>query len=133
MRAPGRASTDASTLRVAVVAMLGVFSIVNWQALMAPVALDLIVAKVTAPLGVAMLGAVAVLTLLYLLFLVWLETKALLQFGRADSRAETERSMRDIVARLEHVEQALKDEVGRVSDLLTAQVNRTEPHVKRAG
>ena len=121
------------TLWVAVVAMLGVFSIVNWQALMAPVALDLIVAKVTAPLGVAMLGAVAVLTLLYLLFLVWLETKALLQFGRADSRAETERSMRDIVARLEHVEQALKDEVGRVSDLLTAQVNRTEPHVKRAG
>jgi len=121
------------TLWVAVVAMLGVFSIVNWQALMAPVALDLIVAKVTAPLGVAMLGAVAVLTLLYLLFLVWLETKALLQFGRADSRAETERSMRDIVARLEHVEQALKDEVGRVSDLLTAQVNRPEPHVKRAG
>jgi len=121
------------TLWVAVVAMLGVFSIVNWQALMAPVALDFIVAQVTAPLGVAMLGAVAVLTLLYLLFLVWLETKALLQFGRADSRAETERSMRDIVARLEHVEQALKDEVGRVSDLLTAQVNRTEPHVKRAG
>ena len=121
------------TLWVAVVAMLGVFSIVNWQALMAPVALDFIVAQVAAPLGVAMLGAVAVLTLLYLLFLVWLETKALLQFGRADSRAETERSMRDIVARLEHVEQALKDEVGRVSDLLTAQVNRPEPHVKRAG
>jgi len=121
------------TLWVAVVAMLGVFSIVNWQALMAPVALDFIVAQVTAPLGVAMLGAVAVLTLLYLLFLVWLETKALLQFGRADSRAETERSMRDIVARLEHVEQALKDEVGRVSDLLPAQVNRPEPHVKRAG
>ena len=121
------------TLWVAVAAMLGVFSIVNWQALMAPVALDFIVAQVAAPLGVAMLGAVAVLTLLYLLFLVWLETKALLQFGRADSRAETERSMRDIVARLEHVEQALKDEVGRVSDLLTAQVNRPEPHVKRAG
>ena len=121
------------TLWVAVVAMLGVFSIVNWQALMAPVALDFIVAQATAPFGVAMLGAVAVLTLLYLLFLVWLETKALLQFGRADSRAETERSMRDIVARLEHVEQALKDEVGRVSDLLTAQVNGPEPHVKRAG
>ena len=121
------------TLWVAVVAMLGVFSIVNWQALMAPVALDFIMAQVTAPLGVAMLGAVAVLTLLYLLFLVWLETKALLQFGRADSRAETERSMRDIVARLETVEQALKDDVGRVSDLLTAQVNRPEPHVKRAG
>src|SRR3970282_780147 len=105
------------TLWVAVAAMLGVFSIVNWQALMAPVALDFIVAQVTAPLGVAMLGAIAVLTLLYLLFLVWLETKALLQIGRSGPGAETDGSMRNVVARLEHLEQALRDEVGRLSDM----------------
>lgn len=121
------------TLWIAVVAAVGAFSVVNWHVLMAPVALDFIVAQVTAPLGVAMLGAMAVLTLLYLLFLVWLETKALLQIGRSGSRAETEGSMRDVVARLEHVEQALKDEVGRVSDLLTAHVDRPGPDFRRAG
>ena len=37
---------------------VGAFSVVNWHVLMAPVGLDFIVAQVTAPLGVAMLGAV---------------------------------------------------------------------------
>jgi hypothetical protein len=41
--------------------------------------------------------------------------------------------MRDVIARLEHLEQALKDEGARVSDTLTAQVNRLEPHINRAG
>lgn len=120
-------------LWIVVVAAVGAFSVVNWQVLMAPVALDFIVAQVTAPLGVAMLGAIAVLTLLYLLFLVWLETKALLQIGRSGPRAETDGSMRNVVARLEHLEQALRDEVGRLSDMLTAQVNRPEPHINHAG
>jgi hypothetical protein len=113
---------------IAVIAVVGTFSLVNWRALLTPVALDFVIAQVTAPLGVTMLGAMVILTLLFLFFLVWLETKALLRIGPAGGRAEA-RELSDVNARLGHVEQVLKEEVTRAIDALTAQVDRLERHV----
>lgn len=140
------------------VAAGSVFTIVNWQVLTAQTAINLLVAQVTAPLGLVMLGAMAALTLLYLLFLLWVETKALIQIGRVNPRAaaepastpmtefrtdlerqlgelrtETAESTRNVIARLEHVEQVVKDEVDRASHTLMSHVDRLEPHVSRAG
>jgi len=139
-----------------VAAAVGTFSVVNWQVLTARTQIDLLVAQITAPLGLVMLGGMAALALLFLLFLVWLETKALIQIGRtsrqapvepsgamiAELRTELERhlsglrgesseAMRNIVARLEHMEQVVKDEVEHSRHALTAHVDRLEPHIKR--
>jgi hypothetical protein len=116
---------------IVVIAIVGAFSLMNWRALMAPVALDFIIAQVTAPLGIAMLGAMVVLTLLYLFFLVWLETKALLRIGRAGGAGDP-KAMSDVNARLEHVEQVLTDDVSRAIDALTAQVDRLERQISRS-
>lgn len=61
---------------VLVVAIVAAFAVANWAALAAPTSINLVLAEVTAPLGLTMLGGVMGLTLLFLLFVVRLETKA---------------------------------------------------------
>lgn len=117
-----------------VVAATGTFVVANGQVLMAQTAISLIVAEVTAPLGLVMLGAMAVLALLCLIFVVWLETRALLQVGRlgrsttgepgrdvltalqahldrqfGDLKSQTSASTDNLFSRLDHVEQVVRD------------------------
>lgn len=119
-----------------VVAVLVVFAFANWGILNAPTTISLIFADVTAPLGLTMLGAMVGLTLLFLVFLVWLETKTLTGMGRrhpppesvgppiAELRADLERqfsglriesqeSMRSVVDRLEALERVVKEGIER--------------------
>lgn len=117
-----------------VVVIIGSFVAVNWQVLSAQTSVDFVVAQVTAPLGLLMVGAMAALALLGLLFVVWLETRALLQLGRAgrdaqaaaaldalaglrtdldrqlgDLKAQTGTSADNLFARLDHLEQMVRD------------------------
>lgn len=120
-----------------VVAVLAAFVVANWPALAAQTTVHLILTTVTAPLGLIMLGVVLGLSVLFLVFLVWLETRAIVELGRAGRqatavstdalashlttleqqvsglRAETGDAVRDLVERLAHVEQVVKEEVGR--------------------
>lgn len=107
---------------------IGAFTWANWQVLTARTAVDFGVAQFTAPLGLALLGAMAALALFFLLFLVWIETTALIQLGRANRRATVEPAAatmdefrldleRSMSARLEQVEQVVKDAVTRLEHL----------------
>ncbi|MGQ0736509.1 MAG: hypothetical protein ACT4QD_23005 [Acidobacteriota bacterium] len=116
--------------------VVGTFTFVNWEILTARTALNLLVAQMTAPLGLVMLGGLVALTFVYLVFLVWLETKAMLQIGKrrtsgenatatatlADLRSaldqhfeslknETSESLRRVVSRLERVEERMTDRI----------------------
>jgi hypothetical protein len=122
---------------VLVVGAVAIFAIANWHVLAATTTIHLLVADVTAPLGLTMLGAMVGLTLLFLLFLVWLETRALIGLdreGRAHLagspaigdlrsdidrdfsalRAETSASIRSVLARLDDLERTVKHEVDGV-------------------
>ncbi|MDH4063731.1 MAG: hypothetical protein OEW19_04970 [Acidobacteriota bacterium] len=66
-----------------IVAVIAVFAVANWQVLMAPTTITLLITEVTAPLGLTLLGVIAGLALLFLVFLVWLETRALVELGYA--------------------------------------------------
>jgi uncharacterized integral membrane protein len=116
-----------------VVAVLAVFAFANWGVLTAAATISLIFADVTAPLGLTLLGAMVGLTLLFLVFLVWLETKTLTGMGRARHlpqesvgapiaelradlerqfsglRTESQESMRTVVDRLEALERVVKE------------------------
>lgn len=131
---------------VLVVAIVAAFAVANWAALAAPTSINLVLAEVTAPLGLTMLGAVLGLTLLFLLFVVWLETKALVGIGRAGRqshetaglpigelrgelnrefsgfRTETSESMRTVIARLDTLERVVKDELERTNQALTSSL-----------
>jgi hypothetical protein len=135
-----------------VAAIVALFTIANWSVLTAPTTISLIVTEVSGPLGLMMLGMMAGLTLLFLIFLLWVETKAIVQMPKAGARpggegtaaqaaeirtelerqlgglrADSEHASKAVLARLDRVEQTVRDEVGRVGQHLAAQPGRSEP------
>lgn len=70
---------------VVILLAVGLFTALNWTAFTAPVPLSLGFRTVEAPLGMILLGVIVGLSVLYLLFLTWLETSALLE-GRRHAR-----------------------------------------------
>ncbi len=65
-----------------VLALVGVFAALNWNEFTRPSSLSLGLTRVEAPLGVILLSLIVLLSLLYLLFTIGLETAALLEVKR---------------------------------------------------
>lgn len=82
-----------------------IFAAINWEAFTAPTTLSLIFASVEAPLGLILLAIVGVLTLLFLLYVVYLQSSVLV---------ESRRNARELQAQRELAEQA---EVSRINQL----------------
>ncbi|MFQ6759221.1 MAG: LapA family protein [Deltaproteobacteria bacterium] len=77
------------------VAAIAVFTALNWSAFMAPATLSLGVANVQAPLGLVMLGLVAFLAALFLVFVVYLQTSVLLEARRHARELQANRELAD--------------------------------------
>jgi hypothetical protein len=78
--------------------VLGVFlafMVLNWPTIMAPTTLNLGLAEVNAPLGLVMLGMLAVLATLFLIFTVYLQTSVLLEARRHAKELQTNRELAD--------------------------------------
>jgi uncharacterized integral membrane protein len=84
---------------------LALFTVANWQAFTTPTTLSLIAATVEAPLGLILLGVVVLLTALFLIYVVYLQSSALL---------ETRRHARELQAQRELTEHA---EISRINEL----------------
>ena len=78
-----------------VLALFLVFMILNWATIMAPTTLNLAVAEVNAPLGLVMLGILAVLTAVFLTFIVYLQTSVLFEARRHAKELQTNRELAD--------------------------------------
>lgn len=77
------------------VVAIAVFTALNWNAIMAPATLSLGVANVQAPLGLVMLGLVAFLAALFLVFVVYLQTSVLLEARRHARELQANRELAD--------------------------------------
>lgn len=69
------------------------FTALNWSAFMTPTTLSLGVADVQAPLGLVMLGMVAFLAALFLVFVVYLQTSVLLEARRHARELQANREL----------------------------------------
>jgi hypothetical protein len=78
-----------------VLVAIGVFAALNWNVIMMPTTLSLGVAVVEAPLGLVMLGILAFLTALFLVFVVYLQTSALLEARRHAREMQSNRELAD--------------------------------------
>ena len=78
-----------------VFALLIVFMILNWATIMAPTSLNLAVAQVNAPLGLVMLGIIAILTALFLIYIVYLQTSVLFEARRHAKELQNNRELAD--------------------------------------
>lgn len=93
---------------------LAIFTALNWHAFTTPTILSLVFATVEAPLGLILLGAIALLSALFLIYVVYLQSSLLL---------ETRRYTREIHAQRELAERA---EASRIHELSALLENRLE-------
>jgi hypothetical protein len=78
-----------------VLAAIAAFAALNWGAFMAATTLSLGVAVFQAPLGLIMLGLVAVLTALFLGYVLYLQTSVLLEARRHAQELRSNRELAD--------------------------------------
>lgn len=82
-----------TALLLVILVALGIFATLNWSAITAPASLYFVFTHVEAPLGIVLLGVTVVTTMLYALFLTWIETSALLEARRSARELQSQRQL----------------------------------------
>ena len=116
---------------IVVLALIALFAVLNWGAFLAPTTLSFGVAQVQAPLGLIMLGLLAVLTALFLLYVVYLQTTVILEWRRREKELQASRELADqaeasrftelrthLDTRLTEIENSLSAQLGEMRDRL---------------
>ena len=114
-----------------VLALIALFAALNWRAFVAPTTLSLGFAQVQGPLGLILLGLIAILTALFLTYLVYLQTSVLLESRRHAKELQAQRELADqaeasrftelrayLDARLNEMENSLGAQIGEMRDRL---------------
>ena len=78
-----------------VLAAVALFAAINWKAFMAPTTLSLVFGNVEAPLGLILLAVVGLLTLLFLLYVVYLQSSVLMENRRNARELQAQRELAD--------------------------------------
>src|SRR5207244_8343615 len=107
-----------SILLLVVVGMIALFAALNWEAFTAPTTLRLGFGTAEVPLGLVMLGVTVLLTLLFLVFVTYLQTSVLLE-GRRHARefgAQRELAEQSEASRYSQLRQFFEAELHRLSD-----------------
>lgn len=84
-----------NVLLLLVLGCVALFAAVNWSAIMAPTTLSFVFASVQAPLGLILLAATAVLAVLFLAFIVTMETSVIMETRRLHKEVENQRKLAD--------------------------------------
>jgi uncharacterized integral membrane protein len=84
-----------SLLLVLVLALTALFAAVNWSAFTAPTTLSLVFSTVQAPLGLIMLAITTGIAVLFLVFIVYLQTSVLLEARRHAKELDAQRQLAD--------------------------------------
>lgn len=102
-----------TVLIVLVLGLLAIFTIFNWSAFLSPTTLTVGFATVEAPLGLILLGVVGVVTALFLVYVVFLQSSVLMD-GRRQARelqAQREIADRAEASRFEQLRATMDDEL----------------------
>jgi hypothetical protein len=104
-------------LLVVILLATGAFAAFNWSAFNAPTSLWLGVAHIDAPLGLLMLGTIAVITVLFLLAIGHMQSLALLEARRYAKELQANRELADRaeVSRFTELRHFIEAELARAS------------------
>jgi uncharacterized integral membrane protein len=104
-------------LILALLATVAIFTAINWNAFVTPTTLSLVFGKVEAPLGLVLLGFVAVLTLLFLIYVVYLQSSVLIESRRYARELQAQRELADQAeaSRFSQLRAFLDSELGSVA------------------
>lgn len=120
---------------------IAVFAALNWSTIMSPTTLSLGVATVQAPLGLIMLGLIALLTALFLVFVVAMQTSVLLEARRHAREMQSNRTLaeqaemsrfNELRLYLEHELQKLAARDSESNAAIAARLDRLEHELRGA-
>jgi hypothetical protein len=115
------------------------FAVVNWSVIMAPTTVSLLVADIQAPLGLIMLGLTALVTVLFLIYLAYLQTTVLLDARRHSRELQTQRELADkaeasrftdLQGYLDTELRKLGEQVAESRTGVTGRIERTEQELR---
>ena len=112
---------------------VALFVALNWSAVMAPTTLSLGVAQVQAPLGLIMLALMAILTALFLTYLVYVQTTVLLESRRQarELQAQRERADQAEASRFTELRNDLERRLTELENSLSAQLGEMRERLDR--
>ena len=107
-----------TVLILVVLGVLVIFVAINWSAFTVPTALSMLFATVEAPLGLILLGIVALLTALFLVYVLYLQSSVLMENRRhaRDLQAQRELAEQAEVSRFNQLRYFLEDELRKLTD-----------------
>ena len=105
-------------LIVVVLGTLGIFAALNWGAITTQTTLSLGFAGIEAPLGLILLGFSGALTLLFLVYLVYLQSSALVESRRYARELQAQRDIAENAeaSRFKQLQSFLETELRRSND-----------------
>jgi hypothetical protein len=97
---------------------LVIFVAINWSAFTVPTALSMLFTTVEAPLGLILLGIVALLTALFLIYVLYLQSSVLMENRRhaRDLQVQRELAEQAEVSRFSQLRYFLEDELRKLTD-----------------
>jgi hypothetical protein len=113
-----------SILLIAILAVVFIFAAANWGVITAPTSVSLLVTDVHAPLGLILVSITLLLTALFLIYVVYLQTSVLLDARRHARELATQRELAD------------KAEASRFTDLrnhLDGEMQKLADKVEQSG
>jgi len=105
-------------LIVILIGMMAIFAFLNWGAFMAPTTLSVGFTTLEAPLGLILLAVTGALTILFLIYLVYLQSSALLESRRFSRELQVQRDVADNAeaSRFNHLQAFLKTELEQLGN-----------------
>jgi uncharacterized integral membrane protein len=122
-------------LLIVIFIILGIFTVLNWNAFMTPMALSLVFATVEAPLGLIMLGVTAVIAVAFLAYLVYLQTTVILDTRRSARELKVQRDLADQAeaSRFTELRGYIETRLGKLESDSAAEQARAEARLDQLG
>jgi Na+-transporting methylmalonyl-CoA/oxaloacetate decarboxylase gamma subunit len=104
-------------LIIVVIGLLAVFALLNWSVFLAQTTLSVGFTTVEAPLGLILLSVTGVLTLLFLIYVVYLQSSALVESRRFSRELQAQREIADHAeaSRFNQLQSFLTAEMGQLA------------------
>ena len=116
-----------------ILAAIALFALLNWSAFLAPTTLSLGFGQVQAPLGLIMLALIAILTALFLGYLVYLQSTVLFEARRHARELQAQRELADQAeaSRFTELRQHLDTRLTEIEGSLAAQLGEMRERLER--
>jgi uncharacterized integral membrane protein len=122
-------------LIVIALALLALFTAANWSAFTTPTTLSLVFASVEAPLGLMLLGMLVLLTALFLIYVVYLQSSVLLDSRRHSRELQSQRELaeRAEISRIQELRSFVESQLQTLATHSEQSKAELSAHLDRAG